>query len=65
MSSSDQSRSVTFASIAEDRLQDHRNPSAVALGKLGGAKGGKARAAKSVVDFKLTHHPKSSLASSM
>jgi hypothetical protein len=30
----------------EDREQDHRNPAAVALGKLGGAKGGKARAAK-------------------
>lgn len=30
----------------EDREQDSRNPAAVALGKLGGAKGGKARAAK-------------------
>jgi hypothetical protein len=30
----------------EDREQDNRNPAAVALGKLGGAKGGKARAAK-------------------
>lgn len=28
----------------EDREQDSRNPAAVALGKLGGAKGGKARA---------------------
>ncbi|HUO04141.1 MAG TPA: hypothetical protein VMU16_02980 [Candidatus Binataceae bacterium] len=30
----------------EDRVEDHRNPAAVALGRLGGAKGGKARAAK-------------------
>jgi hypothetical protein len=30
----------------EDLEQDDRNPAAVALGKLGGAKGGKARAAK-------------------
>jgi hypothetical protein len=30
----------------EDREPDNRNPAAVALGKLGGAKGGKARAAK-------------------
>jgi hypothetical protein len=30
----------------EDREQDNRNPAAVALGKLGGAKGGKARADK-------------------
>ena len=30
----------------EDRVEDGRNPAAVALGKLGGAKGGKARAAK-------------------
>jgi hypothetical protein len=29
----------------EDRKQHNRNPAAVALGKLGGAKGGKARAA--------------------
>jgi hypothetical protein len=28
----------------EDRAQDSRNPAAVALGKLGGTKGGKARA---------------------
>ncbi len=31
---------------AEPPTQDTRNPHAVALGKLGGAKGGKARAAK-------------------
>ncbi|MGD0288338.1 MAG: hypothetical protein ABSC63_01620 [Candidatus Binataceae bacterium] len=30
----------------EDRVEDTRNPAAVALGKLGGAKGGKARADK-------------------
>jgi len=30
----------------EDRVEDRRNPAAVALGKLGGAKGGKARAKK-------------------
>jgi len=30
----------------EDRIEDKRNPAAVALGKLGGAKGGKARAEK-------------------
>lgn len=30
----------------EDREHDARNPAAVALGKLGGAKAGKARAAK-------------------
>jgi hypothetical protein len=30
----------------DDRVEDKRNPAAVALGKLGGAKGGKARAAK-------------------
>lgn len=30
----------------EDAVPDDRNPAAVALGKLGGAKGGKARAAK-------------------
>jgi hypothetical protein len=30
----------------EDRVEDGRNPAAVALGKLGGAKGGKARAKK-------------------
>ena len=30
----------------EDRVEDKRNPAAVALGSLGGAKGGKARAAK-------------------
>ena len=30
----------------EDRVQDNRNPAAVALGKLGGAKGGRARAQK-------------------
>jgi hypothetical protein len=30
----------------EDNEPDDRNPAAVALGKLGGAKGGKARAAK-------------------
>lgn len=30
----------------EDRVEDSRNPAAVALGKLGGAKGGKARAEK-------------------
>jgi len=30
----------------EDRVEDNRNPAAVALGKLGGAKGGKARADK-------------------
>jgi hypothetical protein len=30
----------------EDREEDNRNPAAVALGKLGGAKGGKARAEK-------------------
>jgi len=30
----------------EDREQDSRNPAAVALGKLGGLKGGKARAQK-------------------
>ena len=30
----------------EDRVEDNRNPAAVALGKLGGAKGGKARAEK-------------------
>jgi len=28
----------------EDRVEDTRNPAAVALGKLGGAKGGNARA---------------------
>jgi hypothetical protein len=28
----------------EDRVEDKRNPAAVALGKLGGAKGGRARA---------------------
>jgi hypothetical protein len=30
----------------EDHVEDKRNPAAVALGKLGGAKGGKARADK-------------------
>jgi hypothetical protein len=30
----------------EDRVEDTRNPAAVALGKLGGAKGGRARADK-------------------
>jgi len=30
----------------EDREQDNRNPAAVALGKLGGAKGGKTRTEK-------------------
>ncbi len=30
----------------EDKVEDTRNPAAVALGKLGGQKGGKARAAK-------------------
>jgi hypothetical protein len=30
----------------EDRAEDSRNPAAVALGKLGGAKGGRARADK-------------------
>jgi len=30
----------------EDRVEDSRNPAAIALGKLGGAKGGKARAKK-------------------
>ena len=29
----------------EDRAEDNRNPAAVALGKLGGAKGGRSRAA--------------------
>ncbi|HLW70218.1 MAG TPA: hypothetical protein VKS22_06310 [Candidatus Binataceae bacterium] len=40
----------------EDREQDSRNPAAVALGKLGGAKGGKARAEK------LTKERKSEIA---
>jgi hypothetical protein len=31
---------------ASDTIPDDRNPAAVALGKLGGAKGGKARAAR-------------------
>jgi hypothetical protein len=30
----------------EDKVEDTRNPAAVALGRLGGMKGGKARAAK-------------------
>lgn len=30
----------------DDQVEDKRNPAAVALGKLGGAKGGKARAEK-------------------
>jgi hypothetical protein len=30
----------------KDRVEDNRNPAAVALGKLGGAKGGRARAEK-------------------
>lgn len=30
----------------QDRIEDTRNPAAVQLGKLGGKKGGKARAAK-------------------
>jgi hypothetical protein len=30
----------------EDKVEDKRNPAAVELGKLGGAKGGKARAEK-------------------
>jgi hypothetical protein len=30
----------------EDRVEDNRNPAAVALGKLGGAKGGTVRAAQ-------------------
>ena len=30
----------------DDRVEDNRNPAAVALGKLGGAKGGRARADK-------------------
>jgi hypothetical protein len=30
----------------EDHVEDNRNPAAVALGKLGGEKGGKARAEK-------------------
>ncbi len=30
----------------QDRVEDERNPAAVELGRLGGAKGGKARAAK-------------------
>jgi hypothetical protein len=41
----------------EDREQDKRNPAAVALGKLGGAKGGKARADK------LTKERRSEIAS--
>ena len=35
-----------FTGQVEDRIEDGKNPAAVALGKLGGAKGGKARAAK-------------------
>lgn len=31
----------------EDAVEDGKNPAAVALGRLGGAKGGKARAMKS------------------
>jgi len=30
----------------EDKVEDRRNPAAVELGRLGGQKGGKARAAK-------------------
>lgn len=30
----------------EDRVEDHRDPAAVELGRRGGLKGGKARAAK-------------------
>jgi len=30
----------------DDRVENNRNPAAVALGKLGGTKGGKARASK-------------------
>lgn len=32
--------------LAEEAPEDHRNPAAVALGRMGGLKGGKARAAK-------------------
>jgi hypothetical protein len=32
--------------VVEDRLEDTRNAAAVELGRLGGLKGGKARAAK-------------------
>lgn len=43
-------RAVMIAQIAtgeieEDKTSDGKNPAAVALGKLGGLKGGKARAA--------------------
>ncbi len=34
------------ASIVEEATGDDKNPAAVALGRLGGLKGGKARAAK-------------------
>jgi hypothetical protein len=34
----------------EDRVEDNRNPAAVELGRLGGAKGGKARAHKLTAD---------------
>lgn len=34
------------SSLATDQTQDGKNPAAVALGRLGGKKGGKARAEK-------------------
>lgn len=42
----------------EDKAEDGKNPAAVELGRLGGAKGGKARAAprRPGRSFKLTHY---------
>ena len=50
-------RAVMIAQIAtgeieEDKTEDGKNPAAVALGKLGGLKGGKARAASLTAEQK-------------
>ncbi len=37
---------IATGQVVEQPVEDRRNPAAVALGRLGGAKGGKARAAK-------------------
>lgn len=37
---------IATGNVTEESVEDKRNPHAVALGKLGGAKGGKARAEK-------------------
>ena len=39
-------RSIVAQATGEEKPDDGKNPAAVALGRLGGKKGGKARAAK-------------------